>query len=242
MKSPVAALALSLLALLSSSALADPVFSYEPTYEAGHTYLLTVDFGIMDPVPSGNLTFAYGPAPAQESLIAPLALQPQFTDIGPATTVPGSGSATKRGTQWTPDAAQLSAYGPGQKFLLAVHGGDKDVSGAPQLWAYWKVSKQNFTITTSGTMTTAGSGGGASMTSTTTATATATGTPVVVVGGGGAGGAGGASMSMSSSAAAPTATGSSASGQVQSSAIGAAAMGPAAIVVAGTLGLLVAAM
>ncbi|KAI8590246.1 hypothetical protein BDZ88DRAFT_415336 [Geranomyces variabilis] len=236
MKSPVAALALSLLALLSSSALADPVFSYEPTYEAGHTYLLTVDFGIMDPVPSGNLTFAYGPAPAQESLIAPLALQPQFTDIGPATTIPGSGSATKRGTQWTPDAAQLSAYGPGQKFLLAVHGADKDVSGAPQLWAYWKVSKQNFTITTSGTMTTAGSGGGAaSATSTTTATATATGTPVVVVGGGGG-------SSMSSSAAAATATGSSASGQVQSSAIGAAAMGPAAIVVAGTLGLLVAAM
>ncbi|KAJ3185491.1 hypothetical protein HDU87_000114 [Geranomyces variabilis] len=234
MKSPVTAFALSLLALLSSSALADPVFSYEPTYVVGKTYTLTVDFGIMDPVPPGNLTFAYGPAPSAQSLVSPLPLLTQFTDIGPANPIPGSGSATKRGTQWTPDAAALSRYSAGQKFLLAVHGAEKAANGSPQLWGYWKVAQQNFTITTTtGTMTTAAGGASASVTSITIATATpVAGSGTVVV----------ASTSAASASAAATATGSAASGQVASGAVGAAAVGSAAIMVAGSLGMLVAAM
>ncbi|KAJ3149318.1 hypothetical protein HDU86_006953 [Geranomyces michiganensis] len=243
MKSPIAALALTLLALLNRAAQAEPVFSYEPTYEAGKTYLLTVDFGIMDRMPE-NLTFAYGPAPVVGSLQAPLALQTQFKDIGPATKVPGTGSATRRGTEWTPSTGDLAAFSPGQKFVLAVHGSDKPADGAASLWEYWKVAPQTqgFVINT-GMMMTMGTGG-VSRTASATASATASVTvlvPVVIA----TPAAGSGSASSSSSSAAAGATGAAAAaGGVQSGAAGGAAavVGPAAIIVAGSLSMLIAAM
>ncbi|KAJ3156885.1 hypothetical protein HDU86_003420 [Geranomyces michiganensis] len=118
MKSTTSFLVLAAALLAPAAVFADPAFSYSPRYVVGQTYEVWVDFGIMDPVPSDPITLAYGPADSTQ----PSA----YTDIGLAGRVPNTGSATRRGANWTVGAGasgdQIQALTkPGATWRLAMY-------------------------------------------------------------------------------------------------------------------------
>ncbi|KAI8911210.1 hypothetical protein DFJ77DRAFT_469206 [Powellomyces hirtus] len=143
------------LAWIASCVQGEPVFSYEPTYVIGAKYQLTVDFGIADPIPSFNLTFAYGPAPTANSITGqmPPPVQSQFIKISEAVKVWNSGSATVRGANWTVGSGASPSNlqrlnDPSRRWLIAVQGGKESVNGT---WQYFKFANRHSGIAATAT-------------------------------------------------------------------------------------------
>ncbi|KND02402.1 uncharacterized protein SPPG_02869 [Spizellomyces punctatus DAOM BR117] len=137
------------MALLATPlAKADPVFLAEDQYTIGTNYLIAIDFGIMDPVPTHKFYLTYGPPPTPNQ--ATSALQTLYTDIGLAEHIPDIGSATRFGANWTVGAApgttkeQVDALlKPNATWKFAARG---DVKLPDGQWNYWTVSLREFKV------------------------------------------------------------------------------------------------
>ncbi|KAI8919112.1 hypothetical protein DFJ77DRAFT_507955 [Powellomyces hirtus] len=125
---------------------AAPVFSYEPEYTLGKSYDIWIDFGIMDPVPSEQLIFAYCPADAVKAAASSIKDAQKCTDIGPAGK---TGSATRQGTKWVPgNNVEGEAYralnATEAKWVLAVHSAEESLADGP--YKYWQTGNRDFKI------------------------------------------------------------------------------------------------
>ncbi|TPX71725.1 hypothetical protein SpCBS45565_g00899 [Spizellomyces sp. 'palustris'] len=134
--------------LATPLAKADPIFLTEDKYTIGTTYLIAVDFGMMDPVPKSKFYLTYGPPSTSNQTTS--ALQTLYTDIGLAEHVPDIGSATRFGANWTVGAApgttkeQVEALlKPDATWKFAARG---DVKLPDGQWDYWTVSNRDFKV------------------------------------------------------------------------------------------------